>query len=381
MRKSLAALLAVCTLVWPSAVAVQAQVTRPVRPPHREDFCGYRGGRELPHRRFLARAEVELVLLGGHSAARDYRVGYYPAGQPQAAVFLLKYAGAFDPPTCLQPPPVARFKPDRPFGLAHAYEHYGPKTVYTEDQFNEPPRGFRAYEAVAPTGAPAGVLLLVEDWVDRDYDDVGLLLTGASPERSLERFSYCGTLQVREGASVPLLPVPIPPGSYVGPTGLTAAAPRTCVYVVLGEPRDGRHTPTIVVWSDVPSPRYHADIYSDAHGIFGHRQQEPSGPDERVREMERYLDAAAGEPVLRAVLASLREGRSTATLDRDLDVPIPMAGGLSVRLPVRYTLTEIQADPTFPEHVRRLLEAGRARRHPHSPDWKPITVPEEYVPR
>jgi hypothetical protein len=368
---------------WILATPARAQAVRPCGglPPTRDNFCGYRAGRELPHQWFTAGGEAELRLLGGHSAARDYRVGYYPAERPEEAVYLLEYAGAFDPPTCLQPPPVARFSPRGEFGLVHAYDHRGPKAVYTEDGRNEPPRGFRAYEALDDAGRTVGVLLLVEDWVDQDYDDLGLLLLGAKPVRSLERFSYCGTMQVREGASVPLIPVRIPPGSYVGPTGVTTAPPRTCVYVILGEPRGGRYHPTLVVWSDVPSPAYHADIYSDPEGIFGHRQQEPSGQDlPRIREMESYLDAAAGVPVLLAVLDSLRKGRSTATLDRVVKVPVPAGGGMGFELPVRYQLTEIRANPTFPPHVLRLMEQGRARRAPHSPEWQPITIPVERVP-
>ena len=77
---------------------------------------------------------------------------------------------------------VAIFRPQGSFGLAHNYEHYGNKTVYTEDRFNETPRGFRAYEAINSRGEKEGILLLVEDWIDGDFDDVGLLLIGAKPE-------------------------------------------------------------------------------------------------------------------------------------------------------------------------------------------------------
>ncbi len=150
-------------------------------PPSRTNFCGLRAGEELPHERFLASGEVELFLLGGHSAARDYRVGYYPAEKPEAVTYLLEHRGAFDPPTCLNPPPSARFRPEGPFGLAHTYEHYGTKTVYSEDARNEAPKGFRAYRALNQKGEEVGILLLIEDWVDADYDDVGLLLVGAEP--------------------------------------------------------------------------------------------------------------------------------------------------------------------------------------------------------
>ena len=151
-------------------------------PPRRENFCGYRAGAELPHERFLADGQVELRLLGGHSAARNYRIGYYPAGKPEAPSYALSYQGNFEPPTCLNPPLVAIFRPQGSFGLAHNYEHYGNKTVYTEDRFNETPRGFRAYEAINSRGEKEGILLLVEDWIDGDFDDVGLLLIGAKPE-------------------------------------------------------------------------------------------------------------------------------------------------------------------------------------------------------
>jgi len=153
--------------------------------PRPGDYCGYRAGEPPSSGIFRpAAAEVELRLLGGHSAARDYRIGYYPAGRPETATFVLSYAGAFDPATCLNPPPAARFSPEGPFGIVHAYEHYGKKRIYTEARFNEPPRGFRGYRALEAEGDPAGILLLAEDWVDGDYDDLGLLLVGAAPAGS-----------------------------------------------------------------------------------------------------------------------------------------------------------------------------------------------------
>jgi hypothetical protein len=115
--------------------------------PARENFCGYRAGAELPHRRFVAPGKVELVLLGGYSAARDPQVGYYPAEKPEEATFLIGHEGAFEPPTCLVPPPKAVF----------------------------------AFEALDASGKRAGVLLLLEDWTDQSYDDLGLLLRGAEP--------------------------------------------------------------------------------------------------------------------------------------------------------------------------------------------------------
>ena len=152
-------------------------------PPSRANFCGLRAGEELPHERFLASGEVELFLLGGATAARDYRIGYYPAEKPEAVTYLIEHRGAFEPATCLNPPPSARFRPEGPFGLAHTYKHYGTKTVYSEDARNEAPKGFRAYRALNPKGEEVGILLLIEDWINADYDDVGLLLRGAEPER------------------------------------------------------------------------------------------------------------------------------------------------------------------------------------------------------
>ncbi len=152
-------------------------------PPSRADFCGLRAGEELPHERFLASGEVELFLLGGATAARDYRIGYYPAEKPEAVTYLIEHRGAFEPATCLNPPPSARFRPEGPFGLAHTYEHYGTKTAYSEDARNEAPKGFRAYRALNQKGEEVGILLLIEDWIDADYDDVGLLLRSAESER------------------------------------------------------------------------------------------------------------------------------------------------------------------------------------------------------
>jgi len=220
----------------------------------------------------------------------------------------------------------------------------------------------------------------------------GLLAALALPAAALERFSYCGVLRVTGGPQTPQAPaMPMMPmmgfvGGYVGPLGVTPIPPRTCVYVILGEAKDGRHTPTIVVWSDMPPPvAYHADIYSDPEGILGHRQSQPSdstpeGLMARTREMEAYLDAAAGEPVLRAVLDALREGREATLLDRDLPVPLPAAGGTAITVPVRYELTEIRGDAAFPPEIERLIALGRERRHPHSPEWKPVAIAAERVP-
>ncbi len=221
----------------------------------------------------------------------------------------------------------------------------------------------------------------------------GLLAALALPAAALERFSYCGTLQVtgglrtEQGPAMPMLPMMGFVGGYVGALGVTPLPPRTCVYVTLGKARGGRHLPAIAVWSDMPPPvSYHADIYSDPEGIFGHRQRqpsdyEPSGIMNRTREMERYLDAAAGEPVLLAVLDALRQGRERTSLDREIVLPTYGNAGPRLTVPVRYELTEIRADARFPEEIRRLIALGRERRHPHSPDWRPIAVPADKVPR
>jgi len=217
-----------------------------------------------------------------------------------------------------------------------------------------------------------------------------VLAVAATPAVALERFSYCATLRVTgglqtpEGTVMPMMPFM---GGYVGPLGIAPVPPRTCVHVILGPPRDGRHVPAIVVWSDMTLPMsYHADIYSDAEGIFGHRQQQPSDFEPanimaRTREMEAFLDAAAGEPVLLAVLDALRQGQDKTSLDRDL-IPVFLAGapGEAITLSGYYEITGIRADADFPAQVEKLIREGRKRRHPHSPQWEPITVPASKVP-
>lgn len=221
-----------------------------------------------------------------------------------------------------------------------------------------------------------------------------IFLAVAPCAAALERFAYCGTLQIAGLPKAEQAPAPVQnflllfpvEGLYVGPTGTTPMAPRTCVHVILGEPRGGHYVPEILVWSDVPPPiAYHADIYSSAEGIFGHREEEPSdytpkGLEERTREMEAYLEAAAGEPVLRAVLEALRAGRDWAELERELPVPLPEGAGMTVTMPVRYRLDEIRVPETLPDDIERLRRLGRERRHPHSPDWRPIRIPVEAVP-
>ena len=214
---------------------------------------------------------------------------------------------------------------------------------------------------------PAIVLLLL-----------GLLIPSA---QALERFSYCGELLLVEEMPMPM---PMAPGPlYLGPLGITPMAPRSCTYVLLGQPQDGRYWPTLVVWSDVPPPMtYHADIYSDRERIWGHRQHTPSAGDPaRNREMEAYLDAAAGTPVLEAVLAAMAAGHQETTLEREVPVPMPFGGGPAMPMKVRYRLFEFQRDGRLPTAVRQLIEEARQQRSPHTPHWQPITLPAARVPR
>ncbi len=230
--------------------------------------------------------------------------------------------------------------------------------------------------------------------IGRDLLTVLILVLGAmASAQAVERFSYCGTLRVTgglqtpEGTVMPAMPMMPFIGGYVGPLGITPMPPRTCVYVTPGPVRDGRHVPAIVVWSDMGAPMpYHADIYSDAGGIFGHRREQPSdfepaGLMARTREMEAFLDAAAGGPVLLAVLDALRQGQDKTSLDRDL-IPLFLSGaaGQEVTLSGHYEITEIRADARFPAQVGKLMGEGRKRRHPHSPQWKPITIPAGKAP-
>ncbi|WP_123399602.1 hypothetical protein [Inmirania thermothiophila] len=220
---------------------------------------------------------------------------------------------------------------------------------------------------------------------------LALLLGAAAPAAALERFSYCGHLLVTggletpQGTAMPAAPVMPFVGGYLGPLGLTPVAPRTCVYVRLGPVRDGRYLPTIVVWSDLQMPvAYHADIYSDAEGIFGHRPAAPYGGagagTPSARELEAALEAAAGEPVLLAVLDALGQGERQLRLDRDL-IPVLVPGtAQGLTLSGRYEITEIRADPRFPAEVLELLRDGQARRTPHSPGWRAIAIPADKVP-
>lgn len=210
---------------------------------------------------------------------------------------------------------------------------------------------------------------------------LGLVAAAPLQGQALERFSYCGDLQLAE---TPPMPMPMASGPlYVGPLGITPIPPRSCTYVLLGKPHDGRYTPTLVVWSDVPPPlAYHADIYSDAERIWGHRQGTPSAGDPaRNREMETYLDAAAGAPVLETVLDAIAAGRQTATLERELLVAMPFGGGQAMPMKVRYRLFEFRTGGDFPPPVRKLIAEARRQQSPHTPQWQPVTLPAERVPR
>ncbi len=213
------------------------------------------------------------------------------------------------------------------------------------------------------------------------------------PAAALEQFSYCGSIEVTgppRGGIVNLIPVSqrrMVIGMYVGPTGIVPEKPASCAYVKLGKPAGGVYHPRIVVWSDVPGARpYHADIYSDPKGIWGHRQKEPSdaspaGLMARNREMEAYLDNAAGTPVLAAALKAIARGRKTTRFKRTLKAALPFAGGMTVTVPTRYRLHDFTADKPFPPRIERLFRKGERRRKPHSPDWRPITVRAALVPR
>ena len=145
-------------------------------------FCGYRRGATLPHRIFAptASGSVRLGLLGGESAAVGLMEGFFPADDPTDVAELIPYPGNLD--GCLLPPLFVSFRPGGAFGLVHVFGRERSR-VYTLDERNQEPRGFRAYEAFTLEGKPAGVLLFVEEWVDADYNDAVLLLQGAEPVR------------------------------------------------------------------------------------------------------------------------------------------------------------------------------------------------------
>ncbi len=144
-------------------------------------YCGLRKGAPVPHQVFAAKgATVSLELLGGESAAVGVEEGYYLAGTPADAAMLLFYPGSLG--ACLFPPLSAKFTPKGPFALVHVFGEDREK-VYSEDALNTGERGMRAYEALSPTGKRVGVLILIEEWTDADYNDAVLLLKDAEPVR------------------------------------------------------------------------------------------------------------------------------------------------------------------------------------------------------
>jgi hypothetical protein len=191
---------------------------------------------------------------------------------------------------------------------------------------------------------------------------------------------YCGYIELLRPADTN---VPLPFRGYVSPTGIEPTPPKSCVWAFFEVKRDGRYLPTLVVISETRSG-YRADIYSDAEKIFGHRQDEPvdyrpEGLEDRVREMEGYLDLAAGSRVLKEALGSLREGRRKTTFRDVISLPLPFSPIYLQRFVASYTLYGIEWTDRVPREVRKLMEKGRSRNVRHSPDWKPITVPADLV--
>ena len=145
-------------------------------------FCGYRKGSPLPHQVFAAIGgdPVSITLLGGDSAAVGVEESYAPEGSAGGESPLLGYPGALS--GCLRPAPSTDFTPGGNFTLVHTF---GPdrQKIYSLDELNASPRGMRAYQALDLRGEPVGVLVMVEEWVDADYNDAVLLLKGAAPLR------------------------------------------------------------------------------------------------------------------------------------------------------------------------------------------------------
>jgi len=214
------------------------------------------------------------------------------------------------------------------------------------------------------------------------------LLSAAGMLFGTPTIKYCGHLLIT-GIDNPQ-PHMYPPfvmgalvGLYISPTGMEPMPPKTCVWVFFDTKRGDKYIPTIVVWSDTQSG-YHADIYSDPAFIFGHRQNEPSdyephGIPVRNKEMENYLNAAAGSHVLERVLKALKRGDKEVSFDWVIDAPIPTSPGVIPRLRVKYYLYDISRDPNVPLFVRTLMERGKNKRIPHTPTWVPIRVPATLV--
>ena len=218
---------------------------------------------------------------------------------------------------------------------------------------------------------------------------VSLLLGQAAQAETLKQFSYCGEIRIQSPAGggammMPGMPAGMMPATWISAVGPAPTPPHSCAYVRLGKAEKGKYTPTIVIWSDgdMPVP-HHADIYSDAHGIWGHRQSAVPGmasgvPDDPavVRDMEAFLQAAAGPAVLKRVLEALRNGRDHIEFDgRDSAGP---GGGAPVGL--HYSLKRIRANPAFPSQVKELMRKARQHLRPHGSQWKVIIqVPVGWV--
>ncbi|WP_147425014.1 hypothetical protein [Hydrogenivirga caldilitoris] len=215
-----------------------------------------------------------------------------------------------------------------------------------------------------------------------------LALISLSLAQPMKSFKYCGHIEVLglEGG-MPMIPPMMAMGvkGYVSPTGVDPQPPKTCVWVFLETKSEDTYIPTIVVWSDTYRG-YHADIYSDPYYIFGHRQEQPSdyspsGLEERNREMENYLNNAAGSRVLVEVLKALGEGKAETSYEDSIEVPIAMTPGVIPRVKVLYYLYDFEPNPAVPVHIHNLINEGRLKRIPHTPYWQPITVPQSLVER
>ncbi len=213
-----------------------------------------------------------------------------------------------------------------------------------------------------------------------------LLLVVFGFAQPIKSFKYCGHIEVlgfEGGMPIPMMPMGM--RGYVSPTGIDPQPPRSCAWVFLETRRGEVYIPTIVVWSDT-YVGYHADIYSDPNYIFGHRQGQPSdyspsGLEQRNREMENYLSNAAGSKVLLEAVKAIKSGRSETSFEGLIEVPIAMTPGVIPKVRVRYYLYDFEVNPSIPPNVQRLINEGRMKRIPHTPAWKPITLPSDLVGR
>ncbi len=213
-----------------------------------------------------------------------------------------------------------------------------------------------------------------------------LLLVVFGFAQPIKSFKYCGHIEVlgfEGGMPIPMMPMSM--RGYVSPTGIDPQPPRSCAWVFLETRRGEVYIPTIVVWSDT-YVGYHADIYSDPNYIFGHRQGQPSdyspsGLEQRNREMENYLSNAAGSRVLLEAVKAIKSGRSETSFEGLIEVPIAMTPGVIPKVRVRYYLYDFEVNPSIPPNVQRLINEGRMKRIPHTPAWKPITLPSDLVGR